>query len=82
MTEQADRIVQRLVEIGQSHDMTPSQVATAWVLDRPEITSVIIGPDAPEHVDEAVCALGWQLSVNERAALDDLSKIEMPSKFA
>jgi aryl-alcohol dehydrogenase-like predicted oxidoreductase len=82
MTEQADRIVQTLVDIGQRRDKTPGQVAMAWVLDHPEVTSIIIGPDRPEHVDENVGALGWQLTPEERAELDNVSQVEPGRRFA
>ena len=81
MTEQTDGIVQKLVEIGQERGKTPAQVAIAWILDHEEITSVIIGPDLPEHVDENFGALGWQLSKEERAALDELSAVESPERY-
>ena len=82
MTEQADRVIQKLIDIGQARGKTPAQVAIAWVLDHPEISSVLIGPDKPEHVDDTLGALGWNLEPEERAALDDLSKVEKPFKIS
>ena len=82
MTEQADRIVQTLIEIGRTHDKTPSLVAIRWILDHSEISSVIIGPDTPEQVDDVLGALGWSLTLDEQAMLDELSKVERPQKFA
>jgi aryl-alcohol dehydrogenase-like predicted oxidoreductase len=81
MSEQADDVVQTLVDIGGKHDRTPGQVALAWLLDHPEVTAPVIGPDLPEQVDEAVGALGWQLSADERKALDLVSKVEGPRKY-
>ena len=81
MTEQNDRIVQTLIQIGRGHDKTPAQVAIAWILDHPEITSPIIGPDRPEHAEEAFGALDWKLTPEERATLDEVSKKE-PVRYA
>jgi aryl-alcohol dehydrogenase-like predicted oxidoreductase len=81
MTEQNDRIIQKLIEIGKHHDKTPAQVAIAWILDHPEVTSAIIGPDLPEQVDENFGALDWKLSPEERAALDEVSKVEGPRRY-
>jgi aryl-alcohol dehydrogenase-like predicted oxidoreductase len=81
MSEQADDAVQTLVDIGGKHGKTPGQVALAWLLDHPEVTAPVIGPDLPEQVDEAVGALGWQLSADERKALDLVSKVEGPRKY-
>jgi 1-deoxyxylulose-5-phosphate synthase len=82
MTEQADQIVQKLIEIATNTGKTPAQVAMAWVLDHAEITSIIIGPDLPEHVDENVGAVGWKLTHEERAELDGVSKVERARKYA
>jgi aryl-alcohol dehydrogenase-like predicted oxidoreductase len=82
MTEQNDQIIQKLIEIGKNRDRTPAQVAIAWILDHPEVTSAIIGPDTPEQVDENFGALGWTLSPEERSVLDEVSKIEWPKKYA
>ena len=65
-----DGVVQSLIAIGSRLGRTPAQVALAWLLDHPEVTAPMIGPDLPEHVDEAFRALGWQLPPEDRAALD------------
>jgi len=82
MTEQVDAVIQKLIDIAQARGKTPAQVAIAWVLDHPEISSVLIGPDKPEHVDDTLGALGWNLEPEERAALDEFSKVEKPFKIA
>ena len=82
MTERVDRIVQTLIDIGQKHDRTPAQVAMAWILDHPEVTAPILGPDLPEHVDDAFGAADWRLTPEDREALDEVSTHEEPSKYA
>ena len=82
MTERVDQIVQTLIAIGTRHNRTPAQVAIAWILDHPEITAPILGADQPEHVDEAFAALAWHLPPEERRALDEVSEVEMPAKWA
>jgi aryl-alcohol dehydrogenase-like predicted oxidoreductase len=74
MTEQADRVVQELMKIGRAREKSPAQVALAWVLSHPGITSVIIGPSLPEHVDENFGGVGWMLSEEERSTLDSVSQ--------
>ena len=81
MTEQIDCIVEALIEIGAEHGKSPGQVAIAWIIDHPEITSAMIGPDLPEHVDDACGALEWQLPLGVRERLDGVSKPEMPRRF-
>ena len=80
--ERVDQIVQTLIEIGTRHNHTPAQVAIAWILDHPEVTAPILGADQPEHVDEAFAALAWHLPPEERRALDEVSEVEMPAKWA
>ncbi len=41
----------------------------------------MIGPDHPEHVDEAMGALGWNLSPEERQQLDDVSQFTPPQRY-
>jgi aryl-alcohol dehydrogenase-like predicted oxidoreductase len=82
MSEQVDFIVQKLTEIAQAYGKTPAQAAMRWILDCPDISSVIIGPDQPEHVDEVLGAMDWALMPEERFALDELSRVEPPQKFA
>ena len=73
MTPEIDRVVETLVGIGESHGKTAAQVAMAWILSHPEVSTVINGPDTPEEVEENVGAVGWALSDDGRAALDEVS---------
>ena len=82
MTERVDRIVQTLIDIGSRHDRTPAQIAIAWILDHPEVTAPILGADQPEQVDEAFQAVEWHLPTEERQALDEVSQVDMPAKWA
>ncbi len=82
MTAQAQSIVDALIEIGLAHNKTPAQVALAWVLDHPEITSIITGPDTVEQLDETLGALGWALSRDERSQLDVLSQFATPIRIS
>ncbi len=74
MNEQGDAVVQALIDIGNLHAKTPSQVALAWLLAQPEITSVISGPDTPAHLDDVIGACGWTLGEAEVAQLATLSR--------
>ena len=82
MTERVDQIVQTLIDIGSRHDRTPAQIAIAWILDHPEVTAPILGADQPEQVDEAFQAVEWHLPTEERQALDEVSQVDMPAKWA
>jgi len=54
--------VQRLTPIAQENHCTMSQMALAWVLRRPEVTSCIVGASKPKQLEENAEASGVQLS--------------------
>jgi aryl-alcohol dehydrogenase (NADP+) len=49
----------------------PTQVALAWILAQPAVTSPIIGASRLEHLDDAVAALEISLSEDERRRLEE-----------
>jgi aryl-alcohol dehydrogenase-like predicted oxidoreductase len=46
------------------------QVALAWLLARPGVTSPIVGASKPHHLGDAVAAVDLKLSAEEVAALE------------
>ncbi len=60
-------------EIAQWRGKTPSQVALAWLLQRPTVCSVIIGPRTFEQLTDNLGAPGWELSAEEMERLDHVS---------
>jgi aryl-alcohol dehydrogenase-like predicted oxidoreductase len=46
------------------------QVATAWVLANPAVTSAIVGASKPEQVADAVAAADLQLTAEQLQTLD------------
>ena len=81
MTEEADQIVQALIDLGGKYGKTPAQVAITWILDHPEVTAPILGADHPDQVDEAFGAVGWFLEREDRAKLDELSVPKLLPKY-
>jgi aryl-alcohol dehydrogenase-like predicted oxidoreductase len=53
--------VQRLRPVAAQLGLTLSQLAIAWVLRRPEVSSAIIGATRPEQVEENAGASGVAL---------------------
>ena len=47
-----------------------AQLALAWMLSKPYITTPIVGTTSPKHVEEAVAALDIVLSPEEVKALE------------
>jgi aryl-alcohol dehydrogenase (NADP+) len=68
-------IVDAVSEIAKAHAVPNMQVALAWVLHHPAVTSPIIGATKPHHLDDAIAALKVSLSADE---LDRLRKLYKP----
>ena len=70
-TGEADRkVVEAVAAVAAGRGMPRAQVALAWVLQQPGITSPIVGATKLEHLDDAVAALSLRLSPEECAALE------------
>jgi aryl-alcohol dehydrogenase-like predicted oxidoreductase len=65
--------VEVLVDIASSHGASPAQVALAWLLGRPAVTSLIIGARNDEQLADNLGAASLVLSDDERTALDKVS---------
>ena len=63
-----------LVEVAQSHGVSAAQVALAWLLGRPGITSVIVGARTEEHLADNLAAASLELSDAGRARLEEVSR--------
>jgi aryl-alcohol dehydrogenase (NADP+) len=63
-------IVGRVVEMARDKGLKPVQIALAWLYHK-GVASPIIGTTRPEHVEEAVEALGVKLSEDEIRYLEE-----------
>lgn len=64
--------VQKLRPIADSVDLTMSQLALAWALNNPNVSSVIMGATKPAQVKENVKASGIKLSVDVLQQIDQV----------
>lgn len=64
--------VDRIGEIAARHGLKSSQVALAWVLQNPGITSVIVGATTIAQLEENVVASGVRLDPADMALLEKL----------
>jgi thioester reductase-like protein len=63
-------LVEELRAIAERNNRTVAQLAIAWVLRRPEVTSAIVGARRPSQIEETVQAGDWVLSREDTAELD------------
>jgi aryl-alcohol dehydrogenase-like predicted oxidoreductase len=69
--------IDRLIEIGSAHGVSAAQVALAWTLGRPGVTSVVIGARTDEQLADNLAAASLELSPAERAGLDEVSAMPL-----
>lgn len=70
--EDADgRVVTRVAEVADKRGVPMAQVAMAWLLQKPGITSPIVGATKIRHIEDAVKALAIKLTADEIAALEE-----------
>ncbi len=62
-------VVDRVSEIASKRGVNNAQIALAWVLAQPGITSPIIGASKMQHLDDAIAALSIKLDDSELKAL-------------
>ena len=75
----SDRIltaVQRLRPIAEGLGLTMAQLALAWVLREPNVSSAIVGASRPSQLDDNTAASGVKLS---RETLDAIDEVALPA---
>ena len=71
-TEEIDHpVVDRLGRISEQRGASRAQVALAWMLSKPAITSPIVGATKPHHLADAAAALSLRLTPEEIASLEE-----------
>ena len=72
-TEAIDKLViDRVNEIASGRGLPPAQIALAWMLHKPVVTSPIVGATKPKHLKDAIAAASVKLSPEEIARLEEL----------
>ncbi|WP_093021015.1 aldo/keto reductase [Sphingobium sp. YR768] len=72
------RVIDMLDEIAAETGRTVPQIALNWLLQRPTVSSVIIGARNEEQLRQNLGAVGWSLTVEQIAQLDQASHV-MPA---
>ena len=70
-TEEADRqVVDAVAKVAGERGVPRAQVALAWMLSKPHVTTPIVGASKASHMEDALAALELELSEEEVAALE------------
>ncbi|HEY2254241.1 MAG TPA: aldo/keto reductase [Variovorax sp.] len=65
--------------IAEAHGVSVAQVALAWLLHQPQVTSVIIGAKRPEQLSDNLAAAGLRLAAEELKQIGDAS--QLPAEY-
>ncbi|MEV6010105.1 aldo/keto reductase [Streptomyces sp. NPDC051976] len=71
--ERTWQVIDAVRQVAEGRGVSLSQVALAWVADRPAVTSVIIGARTLEQLDDNLAAADLNLSEKETAQLNEVS---------
>ena len=72
-TDQNWRTLEALEKVAKAHDTTPAAAALAWLLHKPEVSSVIVGARNVSQLQDNLRCLQVKLSAQEMAELDGVS---------
>src|SRR6202789_1055101 len=64
-------IVERVLEVAAKRELSPAQVALAWVMRNPAVTSPIVGVTKQSHLSDAIAAVDIELDADEVAYLEE-----------
>jgi len=76
LNEQNLAKVERLRNWAKERDRTVGELALAWLLSRPEVSSIIAGATRPEQVEANARAAEWTLSEEDLKEIDQALGIE------
>ena len=65
-------VAERVVEVAEKLDCKPAQIALAWLLSKPEITSPVVGVSRIEQLDQLVEATTLTLEPTDVEYLEEL----------
>ena len=73
--EKAFDIIDVMQDMAASKGVSVAQIALAWLLHQPVVTSVIVGAKKPEQLQDNLKSTEIALSAEELAKLDEVSKL-------
>ena len=72
MTPENYAKINALTAFARKHDHTLNELAHAWLLSQPSVSSVISGATRVEHIQANAVAGEWELSPEEVAAVNEI----------
>lgn len=79
--ERLYRVIDALDEVAAETGKSIPQIALNWLLQRPTVSTVLIGARNEKQLRENLGAVGWQLSSEQMARLDEVSAVTAPYPY-
>jgi aryl-alcohol dehydrogenase-like predicted oxidoreductase len=79
--EKGYNIVDVLDDISQKHDASISQVALNYLINKPAVSSVVVGSKKLEHLEENIKSADLNLDKEDMEAIDNVSEPEYPYPY-
>ena len=76
--EKGYEVVAKLKALGEKYEASVAQLALAWLLARPFVSSVIVGATKPHQLEDNLTAAGINLAAEDVQILDDLTAPAVP----
>jgi aryl-alcohol dehydrogenase-like predicted oxidoreductase len=74
-------VVDALDAVAQETGKTVPQVALNWLLQRPTVSTVLIGARNEAQLRDNLGAVGWTLNAEQIATLDEASRVTPPYPY-
>lgn len=79
--ERLYRIIDAMDEVAGETGKTIPQIALNWLLQRPTVSTVLVGARNEEQLRQNLGAVGWNLSAEQMAKLDAASALTPPYPY-
>jgi aryl-alcohol dehydrogenase-like predicted oxidoreductase len=79
--ERLFRIVDALTQVADETGKTIPQIAINWLLQRPTVSTVLIGARTEEQLRDNLGSVGWKLTTEQLATLDTASAVTPPYPY-
>ncbi|MFJ4915691.1 aldo/keto reductase [Streptomyces sp. NPDC088726] len=79
--EETWRVVEAVVAVAEETGRTPAQVSLRWLLGRPAVAAPIVGVRTVEQLTDNLGAVGWELTPEQTARLDEASARPLPYPY-
>lgn len=71
--EHGFQVVEKMRELAQIHEASVAQIALAWLLTKPVVSSIIVGASKLHQLEDNLKAINVALSAEETAILDEIT---------